>query len=359
MSEQEAGDVHIEGNPDGPAVLAGDGDAALLAAVKAAQAPFREAAGKAEADADEATATALEAGEGDEGKDGDKSGDKPGPAKAKPEAGEGEEAKPPESNAQKIQRVLAERKERNQARQMKQEADRRVAEMQARAEAAEKQAQQTQARMQHLELLRAGKDPIKNARELGLDPQKLIEAASLENSPEGQLRNYVEELRAWTAEQVASANARVQKAEEKIAFYESQGKQTANAKIESDYLAKAAEYPALHALYGDEPQEILRRGYDLVEQVRAATGGKRTCTDEEILSYLNEQAEGKLAKVRGEASAPSGTVSQGTKAKGPRTLSARGPSERRASPKPLDEMTEAEQEAYLRQVSREARKAAS
>lgn len=141
---------------------------------------------------------------------------------------------------------------------------------------------------------------------------------------------------------------------------------------ERAFVAKAAEdqFPYARARWDDA--ELVQKGHEVVRELQEAArlaGEPFSCTDEEILLVLEERAKshlasrvGKLAAApqkAGGAQAPQAAGPGKNGARPPRTLSASASSERRASPKPPSEMTEAEIEAEMRRAAKAARRAAT
>lgn len=227
-----------------------------------------------------------------------------------------------------------------------------VARMRYEAEAIRKEAEAERAR-----LMRLRTAPLDAIKELGWDTEQLVTEVAREGTPEWQmikrLRGEKEkqdqelaEVRAFMAEQRQMQN-------QAVAYHQQQYR----AQVEREFLSKVSEDSALRALY--EESEIVARGDRVYAEYKAKTGQEASL--DEIREYLEDQAQSRLAKLRGQARGASGKPAAQAKAgNGQRTLSASASSERRAAPKPFSELkTPAEQRKALEEAASEAARTAS
>lgn len=125
--------------------------------------------------------------------------------------------------------------------------------------------------------------------------------------------------------------------------------------VEHHFLTEVAspeKAPYLHKRY--DPEEILEKSHALANKWREAG---QPFANSDVAEYLEHQARQRLA---GTAVPPhqvsGGGSAQKVRANGSRTLSAASGSERRASPKPIDEMSDLEERDALIEAAREARR---
>lgn len=125
--------------------------------------------------------------------------------------------------------------------------------------------------------------------------------------------------------------------------------------VERQFLTEYApieKAPYLHKRY--EPQEILQKAHEKANEWRTA-GIPFAHSD--IAEYLEHQARQRLAGMPVPAQQVSaGGSGQKVRPNGSRTLSATNGSERRASPKPIEDMTPAEERLALLEAAAEARR---
>jgi hypothetical protein len=104
--------------------------------------------------------------------------------------------------------------------------------------------------------------------------------------------------------------------------------------------ASEEKCPNLHTLYDSE--EIIARGDQIADEYRKRTG--QVASLSEIAEYLELKAAERVAEMRQKLGARTNTTNR---VNGPRTLSASQASERRASPKPIREMSQEEERDAL------------
>ncbi len=192
-------------------------------------------------------------------------------------------------------------------------------------------------------------------RELGTTDE-VVDAVTREGTPEWKaMRQLQKEL----AETQASA-AEGKKAREDFEAYKAQQVQreqvAALREVERHFLTTVATpeaTPYLHKRY--DPEEILAKAH---AQASAWTKAGIPFAHSDVAEYLEHQARQRLAGVPVPPQQVSGGGSaQKVRANGSRTLSAATGSERRASPKPLEEMSPDEERNALIEAVAEARRA--
>lgn len=197
--------------------------------------------------------------------------------------------------------------------------------------------------------------PTSAIRELGFPTEDIVDSVTREGTTEWKAIRAAE-ARAQAAE--AKATEAVAKASDFDKFrtsYEQQQHTQAMRAVEQQFLTEHAaveKAPYLHKRY--DPGEILEKAHALANQWRAANV---PFDNGDVAAYLEHQARQRLAGVPVPPQQVSGGGSvQKVRTNGSRTLSAASGSERRASPKPLDEMSPEEERAALIEAAAEARR---
>ncbi len=226
------------------------------------------------------------------------------------------------------------------------------------------------------ELLREAESRARAKLEELTDPESLIARRADANDPVVQLRRELQAERAerekLAAEQKSWRDEQTKREQERARAEHAQ-KQTA---AEKEFVAQASEekYPHLTARYTEK--EILRAAHETIAEARAAAerkGEPFACTDGELLDHLESEARefydtrrDRFAKLGQQvALATKGTAARAAvtppevNGQRPRTstLSARGASERRSSPKPPSQMSEDELHRAMIRAAREAKNA--
>lgn len=219
--------------------------------------------------------------------------------------------------------------------------------------------------------------PTAALRTLGLDSQQAIDAVLAEGTPQ--------------ARALAEANQRAAKAEEIATKATSGVEEFQKWKKETEEAAQRASYdqylqtfltqhaseekaPYLNARF--EPEQISARAVALAQEwangglTYAKDGAKSQYEfdDSDVVAYLEKQSKERIAKLAPLTTPAANQVGAGAPATGPgnapkvsasspRTLSATQGSERRAAPKPLTEMTPAQQRQALIEDVAAARRA--
>lgn len=266
----------------------------------------------------------------------------------------------PEDPDAKIAAILEKRREEHEkitrAERMLRDAEERAARIQAEAkERADREWQaELERRRKHF-----AENPTEAVRALG-DPEKIGDAIIADGTPEARARRELEarlakaESKAETAEQVKAeieAMKREREAERVAAI---------NAKVRDEYLSQFAspeKTPYLHARWDQD--EIFARSVALAKEW-AAKGAeyKKDFDDHDVALYLEQQSKKRITALQ----SPAQQVSAGAPAKEPgnapkvsangsRTLSAAAGSERRTSPRPLNELSPREaRDELIREV---------
>ncbi len=270
------------------------------------------------------------------------------PAKTEPETPAASET-PADDGMSTVAKVLKEREAAQAARD-----DRAAAKAEAdaaRAEASKLKAEAEQDRAaakserERIEKLRA--NPMAAIKELGWDAKRLVDEVTREGSPEWVAQQrYEAQLAELKAETSAMRAWREDREKADAAAKEQQGAY-ARHQVESRFLESFPAESAARLLY--EEADIVKRGHEIADAYTAKSG--KVASLEELRDYIEEQAAKRLAAIRqpqGDATgskAPAAAAKLPTKTpgNGPRALSGNAASERRASPKPHHEMTDAEQ----------------
>lgn len=350
-----ASEVSIQGDPNAPATAADGFYEAAKAAAEAAAKEYREQHPEAsESDTDAptegdglaaSTPSKAMAAAADPAKEGDK----------------------PAEDDNPIAKLLAKRVERDTQRV---EANDYRAKVQREAET-HAQTILRQAQEQAARLVAEAEHRARQKLEELLEPDAVLARKADANDPTlRQFKALHEELakRDKVLEELRAAHQQTEAREQQRAAQEQAWRKT---EAEKTFLqtAKPEDFPHLHALYSE--RQIVARAWEVIGEVRAAAeaaGETLRLTDADILKHLEREAKSDFEKKApslstllqkvGAAKGPeNGDASQGTKANKPRTLSAQGASERRASPKPASEMTEAEFRKEAMRLAREASKA--
>lgn len=265
-------------------------------------------------------------------------------------AAEGEPATDPDEP-----KIAATLRAREKAFRERQEAESYAARLKAQAEAEAtriREEAKERARLEHEEYLRQQREkfassPTEYLRTLAKDPNEIVDAVNREGTPEWRA------LRAMQA-QLAEATEKARGAEQVKAEFErwkeEQAQQAHQQRIEqvkATFLAHHAspeKAPYLHKRY--EPEEIFAKADALARQWQRA-GIDFAHSD--IVEYLEHESRKRLGAVASPPQQVSGASGNAPKVKanGSRTLSAASGSERRATPKPIDEMSPEEERNFL------------
>lgn len=273
--------------------------------------------------------------------------------------GTGTEQAPGKAAKPSIEDILRGREAKQEQRDLAAETERIRAEAAADREAAKREREEAAADRALLAKLK--KNPVEAMKELGWTGEQFIEEVTREGTPEWKAMKRLEAeneaLRAKTEKFEQFLDAQ-QKKELAAAERTQAAAQQAELKdTEQKFLSMVPEGSAMRLLYDDD--EIILQGHKLAYDLRQKSGGQLLASYEDLRDYLEKKATQKLAKVLesrsgqpSEKSAPAQS-SGSTKAApqkpgtGSRTLSTSSASERRASPKPIREMSPAEEREAL------------
>ena len=208
-------------------------------------------------------------------------------------------------------------------------------------------------------------DPLDRIKQVGT-PEEVADAIARAGSPEYRaeqaLRRELAELR-----EQAAAGVDVRKQFEAFRKEQEQAKQ--QAEQQKTYEAFFEKYaskelaPHLHARY--DRDEIIHHGVRLAnEWVKSGLEYGKEFDDGDVAQYLEADAMKRFSalgitpapQVRAAPGSPGGNASK-VSANGSRTISAAAGSERRATQKPIHEMTAAEERQALIEASSEAKRA--
>jgi hypothetical protein len=132
--------------------------------------------------------------------------------------------------------------------------------------------------------------------------------------------------------------------------------QAQKQQVYGEFLGGIPQSSALRELYTDA--EILAKGDWVADEYRQKTG--QVATLGEVREYMEHEAQQRLARLRGQASGAQGNKAPQGKANGQRTLASSTSGERRAAPRPFDELvTPAEQRRALVEAANEALRSSS
>lgn len=192
-------------------------------------------------------------------------------------------------------------------------------------------------------------------RELGFSTDDIVDGVTREGTAEWRAIRAAE-ARAEAAEAKAASVDAVKADFEAFKNTAAQREHAAQVQaVERQFLTEHAapeKAPYLHKRY--EPQEILQRAHALANEWQKAGV---PFANSDVAEYLEHQARQRLAGVSVPPQQVSGGGSaQKVRANGSRTLSAANGSERRASPKPIDEMSPEEERDALIEAAAEARR---
>lgn len=261
--------------------------------------------------------------------------------------------------AQRLRRRENEQRIKDEARRINAESQssldrerQQLANEKASLEAERRSVAETQARYKA-----AASDPVKMGELAGLTREQLAHELTMAGSPEHAA---LMDLRA----KAAALEEKHRAVDEFIASQKKRDEDSVQSAKAAEYQQKLEvfiqaatnqeKFPALNALY--EPYEILEKGKAVQKEYHRRTGN--LATDEEIAEYLElHEARPRLDKIR-QGSAGSAIATK-PKANGPRTLSASSASERRATPKRIDQLTPAEEYQRLIEIADEAMRTAT
>lgn len=245
------------------------------------------------------------------------------------------------------------------------EAERIKAEMiaQAKAEA------QAIARQQ-LEALRT--KPLEAIKQIGWNTQDLVDQVTREGDPQWQAMQQLRAQQEQIGNQVKTAEERAAAAEAAAKQHVEQLAMAQRAAAEQEFLGlatqqapsvrKAAEEFARVASMNGIPttpeQVMIRRAHEAADAIKATGRVATPATVVQYLEYVTAQsmgggAVGQVADTSQQAAAAQNSRPTG-RANGTRTLHAAGASERRSAPKPIHDMSPAEERQALAEAAAEA-----
>lgn len=196
-----------------------------------------------------------------------------------------------------------------------------------------------------------------------LSPEALTARQADEHDPVYKLGKRFEAELQKRDQELAELKKRDAERDAWIRQREQQESQLAQTTAEKNFVSAASEekFPYMRTLWSEA--ELLREAHEAIrhgKEAAAEKGERFSCSDADIMQYLEREAKTRLlakrdslAKLLGQqVSSSSGSAPQGQRANGPRTLSTSHASERRASPKPVSEMTEEEATNAMRALAR-------
>ncbi len=208
--------------------------------------------------------------------------------------------------------------------------------------------------------------PTAALRQLASDPQEVIDAVVREGSPEARAIAQLQKELAETRQKATVGEDVKKQLDELRAERQREAQEREVARVRSEFMgnhANAEKAPHLHARW--DAEEIFARANNLAASWRQGglqlvkVGSPKGETDfdfDDVVNYLESDSKKRLTSVlkltpaqQSGAGAPAKEPGNAPKfvANGTRTLSAAQGSERRTSPKPLSEMSPAEQRQAL------------
>lgn len=299
-------------------------------------------------------AASLEAG-GADAVDVEQEAEQAASASAKPAAAEAE----PGDAEPKIAAILRAREkafaERQAATDDAADLRRRASEEAAQvlADARKRAAEDYEAEMQ-ARRARFKESPTNALREFGIPTDDLVDAVAREGTAEWKAMRALQQQLAETQAKAGTADKVREEFDSFRKQIETEKATEARRAVEHAFLTQHAapeKAPYLHKRY--DPEEIVEKAHALANQWAAA---KIPFAHSDIAEYLEHQARVRIAGTPPQqASGVSGNAPK-VKANGLRTLSAASGSERRASPRPMSDMSPDEERDALIEVARDARR---
>jgi hypothetical protein len=224
---------------------------------------------------------------------------------------------------------------------------------------------------QQLEHLRS--KPLEAIKQIGWNTQDLVDQVTREGDPQWQAMQALRAQQEQFGNQVKTAEERAAAAEAAAKQYTAQVEEAQRVAAEHEFMGlatadrapsfrKAAETFVQSAkamgLNVTPEQVMIQRAHEAARTIRQAGGVATPAAVVQYLEYVTTQqtgggAVGQVADTSQQAAATQNSRPTG-RANGTRTLSAAGASERRGSPKPIHEMTPAEERQALADVALEA-----
>lgn len=219
----------------------------------------------------------------------------------------------------------------------------------ARRRAAEDYEAEMQARR-----ARFKESPTNAIRELGFQTDDMVDAVAREGTAEWKAMRALQQQLAETQAKAGTADKVREEFDSFRKQIETEKANEARRSVEHAFLTQHAapeKTPYLHKRY--DPEEIVEKAHALANQWAAA---KIPFAHSDIAEYLEHQARVRIAGTPSQqVSGASGNAPK-VKANGLRTLSAASGSERRASPRPMSDMSPDEERDALIEVARDARR---
>ncbi len=250
---------------------------------------------------------------------------------------------------------------RSKLEEQKADAARKVEEAQRKLEAADRREAEIAKRESEYEakMKRLKESPRETFKDLGWDDQKVVDSMLTEGSPEGReiarQRKENEELKARVAKFDAFLEAQEKTQQESQRAAKERADHEAGLAIRKSFLDMVPEESALRTLYSDD--DIATQANRIAYEIRQKNRGELVASFEQIRDYLENKANERLAKIRSGTEQKSEPTKQAALQKsgtGSRTLSTSGASERRASPRPIRDMSAAEEREALIAAARDA-----
>jgi hypothetical protein len=224
---------------------------------------------------------------------------------------------------------------------------------------------------QQLEQLRS--KPLEAIKQIGWNTQDLVDQVTREGDPQWQAMQQLRAQQEQFGNQVKTAEERAKAAEEAAKAYTVQVEEAQRIAAEHEFMGlatadrapsfrKAAESFVQSAkamgLNVTHEQVMIQRAHEAARDIRKAGGVATPATVVQYLEYVTAQsmgggAVGQVVDTTQQAAASQNSRPTG-RANGTRTLSAAGASERRSAPKPIHDMSPAEERQALAEAAAEA-----
>jgi predicted HicB family RNase H-like nuclease len=203
------------------------------------------------------------------------------------------------------------------------------------------------------------KRPVETFKKLDMASEDILLALAEDGTPERKQKEYLhtlEERLTKVQKQLEEAEAvRNKQREEQESSRARQQTEDVHQKFVT--LADPEKFPNARAIW-ESPREILRAGYEVVEEYQELCRKKNIepepCTDEDIMLVLEQRAEKKLASLRSKFSTAKPTNNVSKPKETLRTLNGVAGSERRSTPKNFESLSEDEKRETLLAAAKEA-----
>lgn len=216
--------------------------------------------------------------------------------------------------------------------------------------------QETEQRLKAEMLERIRSRPVEWIKENQIDGTQFISELADRATPHGKLYDEFAQFKAAVAKDLETTKKRAETAEQQLQRLAEERqeaqKQQAYQRLVSQVEADPEAKGLISAYFGTQ-EHVIQRSQEIADEYIASTGN-RSCPYDFVVNQLKTEAKSgvpaELQKLQAridelsklQMAAGDGKPTETNGQKGPRTLSAKGASERRATPKPRSEMSDAE-----------------